>query len=92
VADQKAPDPFLGANPILHKKPRVLWVSSGMKAKKNIEEQIGNLRRELAGIRRASLAAARKGDFMRTARLTTMAQSLNRAILEAEGLASIELA
>jgi hypothetical protein len=63
-----------------------------MKAKKNIEDQIENLKRELAGVRRASLQASRKGDFMRTARLTTMAQTLNRAILEAEGLSSIDLA
>jgi hypothetical protein len=63
-----------------------------MKAKKNIEDQIESLKKELAGVRRASLVASRKNDFMRTARLTTMAQNLNRAILEAEGLSSIDLA
>jgi hypothetical protein len=63
-----------------------------MKSKKNTEEQIENLKRELAGVRRASLQATRKGDFMRLARLTSMAQSLNRAIMNAEGLGSIELA
>jgi hypothetical protein len=62
-----------------------------MKANRQAEEQLAGLRRELAGIRRASLAASRKGDFMRVARLTSMAAGLNRAIMESEGLASFDL-
>jgi hypothetical protein len=63
-----------------------------MKAKKNVEDQIESLLKELNGVRRASLQAARRNDFMRTARLTTIAAELNRAILEAEGLSSIDVA
>jgi len=62
-----------------------------MKANRQAEEQVASLRRELAGIRRASLAAARKGDYMRTARLTAMAASLNRSLIEVEGLISPDL-
>ena len=40
---------------------------------------------------RASLAASRKGDYMRIARLTAMAASLNRSIIETEGLISPDL-
>jgi hypothetical protein len=62
-----------------------------MKANRKAEEQLAGLRQELAGVRRASLAAARKGDYMRIARLTAMAASLNRSIIEAEGLISLDL-
>jgi hypothetical protein len=62
-----------------------------MKANRQAEEHLNGLRRELAGVRRASLAAARKGDYMRIARLTAMAASLNRSIIEAEGLISPDL-
>jgi hypothetical protein len=62
-----------------------------MKANRQAEEQLASLRRELAGIRRASLAASRKGDYMRVARLTAMAAGLNRSIIETEGLISPDL-
>jgi hypothetical protein len=62
-----------------------------MKANRKAEEHLAGLRQELAGVRRASLAAARKGDYMRIARLTAMAASLNRSIIEAEGLISLDL-
>ena len=66
-------------------------VTISMKANRQAEEQLASLRRELAGIRRASLAASRKGDYMRVARLTAMAAGLNRAIIETEGLISPDL-
>lgn len=62
-----------------------------MKQNRQAEEHLAGLRRELAGVRRASLQAARKGDYMRIARLTAMAASLNRSIIEAEGLISPDL-
>ncbi|HUS37096.1 MAG TPA: hypothetical protein VM680_17250 [Verrucomicrobiae bacterium] len=47
-------------------------------------EKIENLRNELTQIRQASLAATRKGDFMRVARLTPKAAQINKAIMDAE--------
>jgi cell division FtsZ-interacting protein ZapD len=47
------------------------------------EEQINALRRELKEVRDASLAASRAGNFMKVARLTARAASLNRSIMDA---------
>jgi hypothetical protein len=48
------------------------------------EELINQLKEELKQVRHLSLAASRKGDFMRVARCTSQAAQLNRAIMEAE--------
>ena len=48
-------------------------------------ELITSLKRELQQIRQASLQATRQGDFMKVARLTTAAASLNKSIMDAEG-------
>ena len=48
-------------------------------------ELISNLRRELQEVRRASLHATRMGDFMKVARLTTVAARINKSIMDAEG-------
>jgi hypothetical protein len=61
-----------------------------MKAK-GPNPEIERLKRELEGVRRASLMAARRGDYMRTAQLTNQASSLSRALGEAEGLISLDL-
>ena len=63
-----------------------------MKSNKALEAKLENLRSELQGVRRASLLAARRNDFMRLAKLTTQASSLSRAILQAEGLNTIDFA
>jgi hypothetical protein len=48
-------------------------------------DTISNLKRELQEIRQASLKATRDGDFMRVARLTTVAAQINKSIMDAEG-------
>jgi hypothetical protein len=48
-------------------------------------EIISSLKRELQHIRQASLQATRQGDFMKVARLTTVAAKLNKSIMDAEG-------
>jgi hypothetical protein len=48
-------------------------------------ETISNLKRELQQIRQASLQATRMGDFMKVARLTTVAAQINKSIMDAEG-------
>ena len=48
-------------------------------------ELITTLKRELQQIRQASLQATRQGDFMKVARLTTVAAQLNKSIMDAEG-------
>ena len=53
--------------------------------------EVERLKRELEDVRRASLIAARKGDYMRSARLTSQAQNLSKALVEAEGLISLDL-
>ena len=63
-----------------------------MKTNRNSEEEVENLRRELQGVRRASLLAARTGDFMKSGKLTSQAASLNKAIMAAEGLSSLDIA
>ena len=54
-------------------------------------EYIENLRNELTQIRRASLHATRTGDFMKVARLTPRAASINKAIMDAEAQLIAEL-
>jgi|GraSoiStandDraft_41_1057321.scaffolds.fasta_scaffold554288_3 hypothetical protein len=51
---------------------------------------IEQLRTELRQVRQESLNATRKGDYRTVARLTTQAAALNKAILEAEGLAALQ--
>ncbi|MGV3773586.1 MAG: hypothetical protein ACO1QB_11835 [Verrucomicrobiales bacterium] len=48
-------------------------------------ELIQNLKRELQQVRQQSLHATRTGDFMKVARLTTVAAQLNKSIMDAEG-------
>lgn len=48
-------------------------------------ELITSMKRELQQIRQASLQATRQGDFMKVARLTTVAAKLNKSIMDAEG-------
>jgi hypothetical protein len=48
-------------------------------------ELITTLKRELQQIRQASLQATRQGDFMKVARLTTVAARINKSIMDAEG-------
>jgi hypothetical protein len=62
-----------------------------MKQNKAAQAQAENLRRELGEVRRASLAATRRGDFMRVARLNSQAQGLSKALAETEGIVSIDL-
>jgi hypothetical protein len=54
-------------------------------------KRIEKLREHLQEIRRASLIATRQGDYMRIGKLTAEAASLNKAIVEAEGLVMVGL-
>jgi hypothetical protein len=47
---------------------------------------LDQLREQLRGVRKASLAATQRGDFRTVARLTCTAAELNRSIQQAEGL------
>ena len=62
-----------------------------MKQNKAAQAHVANLKRELSEVRRASLTATRRGDFMRIARLNSQAQELSKALAEAEGIISIDL-
>ena len=62
-----------------------------MKQNKAAQAQAENLKRELGEVRRASLVATRRGDFMRVARLNSQAQGLSKALAENEGIVSIDL-
>lgn len=62
-----------------------------MKQNKAAQAQAESLRRELEEVRRASLVATRRGDFMRVARLNSQAQGLSKALAETEGIVSIDL-
>ena len=48
-------------------------------------ELITTLKRELQQVRQQSLQATRQGDFMKVARLTTVAAQINKSIMDAEG-------
>lgn len=48
--------------------------------------EVHDLTQRLREIRRESLDATRRGDYMRVARLTAQAIEVNRAIMEAQGL------
>ncbi len=48
------------------------------------ESQIRQLREELAEVRRRSLFASNRGDYMMVARLTAKAAQINKAIFDAE--------
>lgn len=62
-----------------------------MKQNKAAQAHMENLKRELGEVRRASLFATRRGDFMRVARLNAQAQGISKALAEAEGIISIDL-
>ena len=62
-----------------------------MKINKAAQAHIESLKRELGEVRRASLTATRRGDYMRVARLNAQAQGLSKALAEAEGIISIDL-
>lgn len=51
-----------------------------------VSVDIENLRQELQQVRKASLMATRENDYRKVARLTAQAASLNKAIIEAQGL------
>ncbi len=53
---------------------------------KNLPQRVDDMKRELQKIRKASLLATREGDYRKIAHLTVQASTLNRAIMEAEGL------
>ena len=55
-----------------------------MKQNKAAQAHVENLKRELEEVRRCSLVATRRGDFMRVARLTPKAAQINKAIMDAE--------
>ena len=61
-----------------------------MKLKRPDPESISQLRRELQQVRRESLLATRHGDFIKVARLTSRAATLNREISEAEGMLLVQ--
>jgi hypothetical protein len=46
---------------------------------------ITSLKRDLQHVRQQSLQATREGDFLKVARLTTLAARLNKSIMDAEG-------
>lgn len=48
-------------------------------------DTINSLKSELQKVRQQSLLATRQGDFMKVARLTTVAAQLNKSIMDAEG-------
>ncbi|MCI0538612.1 MAG: DUF6435 family protein [Verrucomicrobiales bacterium] len=48
------------------------------------------LRAELRQVRQESLTATRQGDYRTVARLTAKAAALNKAIMDAEGLAAMQ--
>ena len=52
--------------------------------KQVLTDQLLALKAELQQIRKLSLEATRKGDFMRVARLTATAAKLNRTIMDTE--------
>ena len=54
-----------------------------------VPDRTEKLKEHLQEIRRASLIAARQGDYLRIGRLTAEAASLNKAIVEAEGLVMV---
>jgi hypothetical protein len=62
-----------------------------MKQNKAAQAQIASIKRELGDVRRASLIATRKGDFMRVARLNAQAQELSRSLASAEGILPLDL-
>ena len=62
-----------------------------MRQNKAAQAHVENLKRELEEVRRASLNATRRGDYMRVARLNSQAQGLSKALAEAEGIISIDL-
>jgi hypothetical protein len=62
-----------------------------MKQNKAAQAQVESLKRELEDVRRAALAATRRGDFMRVARLNSQAQGLSKALAGAEGIIAIDL-
>jgi hypothetical protein len=62
-----------------------------MKQNKAAQAHVENLKKELGEIRRASLTATRRGDFMRVARLNSQVQGVSKALAEAEGIISIDL-
>jgi hypothetical protein len=59
-----------------------------MKSNKATLQRIDLMKTQLRGVRNAILDASRKGQTAEVARLSAQAIKLNRAILEAEGLAT----
>lgn len=62
-----------------------------MKSNKAAQAHVENLKRELEEVRRASLIATRRGDYMRIARLNAQAAGLSKALGEAEGILAVDL-
>jgi hypothetical protein len=62
-----------------------------MKQNKAAQAHMENLKRELEEVRRASLTATRRGDYMRIARLNAQAAGLSKSLAEAEGIIPVDL-
>ena len=62
-----------------------------MKSNKAAQAHVENLKRELEEVRRASLVATRRGDYMRVARLNSQAAGLSKELAQSEGIISIDL-
>lgn len=58
------------------------------KTKKANLQKLENMRSQLRELRRNALEASRKGDALKAARISAEAVKLNKAILQAEGLAN----
>jgi hypothetical protein len=57
--------------------------------KDTVPDEVEKLRHELHELRRASLVASRRGDYIQTGKLTAQAANLNRAIVQAQGLVAV---
>ena len=62
-----------------------------MKSNKAAQAHVENLKRELGEVRRASLNATRRGDYMRVAKLNSQAAGLSKSLAEADGIIAIDL-
>lgn len=62
-----------------------------MKSNKAAQAHVENLKRELGEVRRASLNATRRGDYMRVAKLNSQAAGLSKSLAEADGIIPIDL-
>lgn len=59
--------------------------NTGLTMNSKKPSELEQLKQRLDEIRKASLAATNKGDYMKVARLTTQAATLNKAIIQMAG-------